>query len=445
MTGSDAQGIVAALVVAMIVGAVAFVAYYVWYSLALSLVFTKLGGESWKGWVPVLNEAEIMARGGVPAWSVVYFFIPIVSFYGLYLKVIALSRINAKFGRGVGATVLGVVLPPVWASLLAWGRNAHNAEFSQRVVARSPAPDSSVGPLAGEQPASAFVSARDASGYAIPTPAAPAASLPSEFAPSAAPAPPAPPALPALIDPPAYLSPPAPVDPPALVLPPAPVDPPALVQTPAPTFIENPWAPRVASAPHEILVVAPPTLPTPPVALVSVPVATPAALADIMAPLSQPLSPPPSQPLPLESIPESIPEPVPAPVPAPDFNAEDDLDSTVVVDRRPRVTWSLVLDDGTTLPITATLVALGRNPTAQPGAQALVVPDATRTLSKTHASLTLDDGEWSVTDLNSTNGVLVISATGVETLLDAGATAVVDAGFILGKVGMRLSFDQTTP
>lgn len=421
MTGSDAQGIVAALVVAMIVGALACVAYYVWYSLALSLVFPKLGGESWKGWVPVLNEAEIMARGGVPAWSVVYFFIPIVSFYGLYLKVIALSRINARFGRGVGATVLGVLLPPVWASLLAWGRNPNNAEFPQRLVARVPAPDPLVGPLAGEPPPSAFAAARDASGYAIPTPAPPAPH-----------APPAPIAPPALIEPPAFVSPPALVDPPAPVVPPAPLDPPALVQPPAPAIIENPWAPRVAAVPQESLLVAPPTQP-PPVTLASIPVATPAPLAEIMAP--------PSEPLPLESIPK----PIPTPPPAPDFDAEDDLDSTVVVDRRPRVNWSLVLDDGTTLPITATLVALGRNPTAQPGAQALVVPDATRTLSKTHASLVLDDGEWSVTDLNSTNGVMVISATGVETLLDPGATAVVEGGFILGKVGMRLSFDQTTP
>ena len=68
------------------------------------------------------------------------------------------------------------------------------------------------------------------------------------------------------------------------------------------------------------------------------------------------------------------------------------------------------------------------------------MPDSTRTLSKVHARLDLADGVWTVTDLNATNGVIVIEADGSENLLDPGASAVVRDRFVLGKVGMRLSF-----
>ena len=51
---------------------------YVWYAFMLAKVFAKLGAESWKAWVPFLNEAEIFRLGGVPSWSVVFFLVPIL-------------------------------------------------------------------------------------------------------------------------------------------------------------------------------------------------------------------------------------------------------------------------------------------------------------------------------------------------------------------------------
>jgi hypothetical protein len=55
-----------------------------------------------------------------------------------------------------------------------------------------------------------------------------------------------------------------------------------------------------------------------------------------------------------------------------------------------------------------------------------------------HARLELADGVWTVTDLNATNGVIVIEADGTETLLDPGASAPVVERFVLGRVAMRL-------
>ena len=110
MSSSDVQGIMAALLGIVVLTFVVGGGYYVWYGLVLARLFPKLGGEGWKGWVPILNEAEILARGGVPAWSVVFYFIPVLQLYGLYLKAMAVQRINLQFGRGVGLAILGMSL-----------------------------------------------------------------------------------------------------------------------------------------------------------------------------------------------------------------------------------------------------------------------------------------------------------------------------------------------
>lgn len=152
--------------IALIVGAgatmfVAICALFVWYAVALSQLFPRLGGEGWKGWVPVLNEAEILSRGGVHGWSVVFFFIPLVQFYGLYLKVVAVHRLNVRFRYGAGLTTLGILLPPLWATLLARADDPMpDASEKPRVDAVRALPD----PRRSTK-------VRDASGYAIPIPA----------------------------------------------------------------------------------------------------------------------------------------------------------------------------------------------------------------------------------------------------------------------------------
>ena len=89
MTAPADSGLATMLVIIVGLGLLVGLAVYVWYALALSRLFPRIDGEGWKGWVPVLNEAEILARGGVPAWSVVFYFIPLVQLYGIYLKVVA--------------------------------------------------------------------------------------------------------------------------------------------------------------------------------------------------------------------------------------------------------------------------------------------------------------------------------------------------------------------
>ena len=74
--------------------------------------------------------------------------------------------------------------------------------------------------------------------------------------------------------------------------------------------------------------------------------------------------------------------------------------------------WRLILPTDRIRELSGTLV-LGRDPAAteEPGAELLVLDDPGRTVSKTHAVLTVRDGALLVRDLHSTNGTVVTSGT----------------------------------
>lgn len=513
MTAPADSGLATMLVIIVGLGLLVGLAVYVWYALALSRLFPRIDGEGWKGWVPVLNEAEILARGGVPAWSVVFYFIPLVQLYGIYLKVVATHRINRRFGRGAGMTVLAILLPPVWATVLAWGPAPYPE--GDRLAALQPGPRRSAPPSAAP--------ARDASGYTIPSlapagngspeapslifpdyaappavapaasapptagapqgePAAPRSFAPPAFAPPAAPpapssstpspsfAPPAPPApSPAAAPvPPAVSIPPA-----APVLPAAPVPPPAAAPAPpSPAAQPTPSTPAhpttgIMAAMGDVPPAAPQPAPAPAPSVVSSPSEEPAAPAPapeanrVVRPVppsfrdgGQPEAPPmpmirpvpsatdvpasgQSAPVPAPAVPEGLVADVDKTVVTP-RPTDDDLDATVVVARKRGVRRVLVLDDGRRFSLSGASVVIGRNPTGEPGEQRLAIPDTTRTLSKTHARLVVQEDEWRLTDLHATNGVVVVGDDGSETLLDSGESVVGTGRFILGEVGMHV-------
>lgn len=327
------------VIVVAILACIVGLGCFVWYAIALSRLFPKVGGEAWKAWVPVLNEAEILARGGVPGWSAVYYFIPVVQLYGVYLKGVALLRINRKLGRGVGLMIVGLLLPPVWASIVGGGRPAGDEIPATNVRANTAVAPQQTKTLRTKPEPTMGAKGTDASGYAIPL--QPSAQIPVEQAP-----------IPA-----------APVAPPASALPPIPV------------------------------------------------------IAEVPAP--------------------------PVPMPAPDLEPEPVPDLAAHAEPEPEHSpeWNVRLDDGRYFAVTASQIELGRNPSSKdPATQLLAIDDSTRTLSKSHARLTYSDGQWTITDLKSTNGVVVVAADGEHNVLDSGASAVVHEEFILGDVGARLSF-----
>ena len=74
---------------------------------------------------------------------------------------------------------------------------------------------------------------------------------------------------------------------------------------------------------------------------------------------------------------------------------------------------------------------VGRNPAATPqlaGAGMLAISDPEKTLSKTHALLEVEGDTLFVTDLHSTNGVIILLSDDSERLVEDGIRTAVPAG-----------------
>lgn len=117
---------------------------------------------------------------------------------------------------------------------------------------------------------------------------------------------------------------------------------------------------------------------------------------------------------------------------------DEDLDATIVSERRrPRSPWRLELPEGQSVPIDS-IVLIGRDVRARvkwPAAQLLSLDDPGKSVSKTHAVLEVESGQLWITDLKSTNGVVVTTPDGEESDGDDGERVLVLPGstITLGK------------
>src|SRR5690242_8865837 len=69
---------------------------------AMWKVFTKAGKPGWACLIPIYNLIVLLAIAGKPAWWVVLFLIPIVSFVMTILMYVGLAN---RFGKGGGFAV----------------------------------------------------------------------------------------------------------------------------------------------------------------------------------------------------------------------------------------------------------------------------------------------------------------------------------------------------
>ena len=105
----------------------------------------------------------------------------------------------------------------------------------------------------------------------------------------------------------------------------------------------------------------------------------------------------------------------------------------------------LVLPDGAVVSLAHGLL-VGRDPQVQDGygvSERAILHDVERSVSKTHAILGLSDSRVWVIDLNSTNGTVLISADGSETLCTPEVATPVPSGSDLrfGEYRVRVAFD----
>jgi hypothetical protein len=342
---TEVPAVAVALVWAGTLFALAVVAaWHVWYALALARVFAAHDTEPWRAWVPVLNEAELLRIGREDPVKAALLLVPLVNLYAIVLKAVAAARIGRAQERPAGLVALAVILPPLWATLLAAPRRQRPA-----VVAAAPAPVAAPAVAAGVRPG--VVAAPEA--------------------PVAAPLPPAPgPAAGAAAPPPVPLAPAPPTG-----------------------------APAAAPAP------AVPAGPQPQV---------------VRAPAAEP-----GQPLTRRRAAALRRE------------GGDAVDDATAVVRAPSG-WEVLLPSGDAVAVTAPVVVLGRNPRPEDGAQTVAVADTTRTVSKRHARLDWDGRSWTITDLDSTNGVSLTGPDGEDRMLTPGQPAAVTERFTLGDAPLIL-------
>lgn len=469
------QGLGGALFAVIGIWSVIAIGFYVWYLWALARLFPYIGLPAAHGWIPVWNQWRVIERGGLPGWIVLLGFIPGLGIAVLVISIIAIHRINQEHGEGAGMTVLGALIAPLWATLLG-GRLAdrgyspqayatgqaqgspaggwHSAAPQQGLVEYGP--DGQVYPLLDAQPGAVPAAAQSAApaapgfdaGWAMPPvqPMAPAAE-PMQIAPA----------------PHAQEAPPTSAQDRRETPATAPANPWSLGTTVDDNFerlSQEALAPRDASfgptsdaRPFSWPEPQPTTLPdasVPPVphavpvapevpAAPAVPVAVPAALR--VPPATH--APQAAQTPPASAVPY-------APPVAPEdevgativtggtrapIESDDDGDHTIVVPRR--ATWVLELPDERVLELTGDDVVIGRKPMPVDGSTVLVVPDPTRTLSKSHARLRRTGETWTIEDLNSTNGVFVFDGDS-QTEITPGVEVEASAQLIIGTLEVRL-------
>ena len=116
MTDAAGSLVVAVVIVATLV--VVAATLHAWYAAGLSRVFRAVDADGWRAWIPVGNEAELLRLARFEPALAVLAFVPVVNVYGYVVHVRAVHRVGARFGLGVGTTVIGALLPPVWAMVV---------------------------------------------------------------------------------------------------------------------------------------------------------------------------------------------------------------------------------------------------------------------------------------------------------------------------------------
>lgn len=81
-------------------------------------MFDKAGEPGWAAIVPFYNIFVMLKIIGRPAWWLVLFFIPIVSFIAAILVFVDMAK---AFGKGAGFGIGMVVLPFVFIPMLGFG------------------------------------------------------------------------------------------------------------------------------------------------------------------------------------------------------------------------------------------------------------------------------------------------------------------------------------
>lgn len=442
--------LIAAIACAILVPVIAL---HVWYAIGLSRVFATHGGEPWRAWIPLVNEAELFRLGRLDPVRAVLLVVPGVNIYGLVLKATAAHRIGQTAGRGAGTTALAVIFPPVWATILSAGPRTDAAPAGdvadERPIVLSETASGPITTIPGASAAEVATAGRRRSTTVVAEPVAvpvlpgpvdidedfehtsihpsrrrsvaaeDAEAADSDIVPGVAAQTPAP-------------APTADAEP-ALTRTPAMPIAAAALDTEAAGVATPPPAPA-ASVPTTGTAPAAAPAPVPPAPAAPSPTGAAQAATTSSAPVTG------RDDTGFDRVAETTdttaaPQPEGAAAAAP----LDELTQTARPRSRRRGEWTLALPDGGRVALTSRTVVLGRKPgNGEDAVQYVAVADDTRTMSKQHARLEWTVTGWSITDLDSTNGVTLIHDDGRTERVPAGASAIATSRFRLGDASIEL-------
>ncbi|WP_336653314.1 MULTISPECIES: FHA domain-containing protein [unclassified Leucobacter] len=218
----------------------------------------------------------------------------------------------------------------------------------------------------------------------------------------------------------------------------APAAPAAQAAAPAPAVphAEAPVAPAAPPVPAAVPAPVPPIVSAPPIPVPVAPAADPALDPSVVNTDSESAytTRKVRKAEPAADAADAAPQAMPAEV----ERTDDELDRTVVVARRPRIDWVLELPDGERLPLRDEEVIIGRKPRGPEGMALLTIPDPTRTLSKSHARLRYDGDMWSIEDLGSTNGLVLLFDDDTEEDVTPHSEVLATERMVIGTLEVRL-------
>jgi hypothetical protein len=81
-------------------------------------IFTKAGEPGWAAIVPIYNGIVLLKIAGKPAWWIILFLIPVVSFI---IAILVSIEVAKKFGQGTGYGIGLAFLPFVFYPMLGFG------------------------------------------------------------------------------------------------------------------------------------------------------------------------------------------------------------------------------------------------------------------------------------------------------------------------------------
>lgn len=85
-------------------------------------LFTKAGQSGWKTLIPIYNVYIMVEIAGLPWWTFLGIFIPIVNFVVL---IVILYHISQRFGHGMGYALGMAFLPFIFYPVIAYGSSVY--------------------------------------------------------------------------------------------------------------------------------------------------------------------------------------------------------------------------------------------------------------------------------------------------------------------------------